>query len=231
MRRLVLALVVAASATSASANPLDALRGAIMDGVGGPQVDWGGFYAGAQAATGAGDFNFRESMKFVTGGSALGPLGKKSSTGGGFGGFAGYNAQWDQALLGLEVNYSRTKIDGNDIVSEPGSLTVTSATMNITDMGSARLRAGWTTGILMPYVFGGISFGIADIARTITVNGVQTGAIFDDRHYIYGYAAGAGVDVMLLGNVFLRAEWEYLKFTSPVDVSVNTVRGGIGMKF
>jgi opacity protein-like surface antigen len=37
--------------------------------------------------------------------------------------------------------------------------------------------------------------------------------------------------MMLVQNLFLRAEWEYLRFTSPVDVSINTVRAGLGYKF
>ena len=231
MRRFALALVVAASASSASANPIDYLRGAIMDGVGTPQVQWGGYYVGVHAATGSGDFNFRNAMEFVPGGLSLGPLGKVSQSGSGYGGFIGYNAQWTEAVLGFEVNYTRAKFNGTDSDFDPGTLVLTAASMNIKDMGSARLRAGWATGMFMPYVFGGMSFGVADIARTITTNGVQTGALIDDNHYIYGYAVGAGVDVMLFGNTFLRAEWEYLKFTSPVDTSINTVRGGLGWRF
>jgi opacity protein-like surface antigen len=48
---------------------------------------------------------------------------------------------------------------------------------------------------------------------------------------IYGYAAGLGVDVNLVGGLFLRAEWEYLRFTAAVDTSINTVRAGLGYKF
>jgi len=29
----------------------------------------------------------------------------------------------------------------------------------------------------------------------------------------------------------MRAEWEYVRFTSAVDTSVNTVRAGLGYKF
>jgi len=50
-------------------------------------------------------------------------------------------------------------------------------------------------------------------------------------HFVFGYSAGLGIDMMLVQNLFLRAEWEYLRFTSPVDVSINTVRAGLGYKF
>jgi opacity protein-like surface antigen len=36
---------------------------------------------------------------------------------------------------------------------------------------------------------------------------------------------------MLAAGLFLRAEWEYVRFASSVDTSVNTVRAGLGYKF
>ena len=51
------------------------------------------------------------------------------------------------------------------------------------------------------------------------------------NHLIYGYSAGLGVDVNLIGGLFLRAEWEYTRFTAATDTSINTVRAGLGYKF
>ena len=51
------------------------------------------------------------------------------------------------------------------------------------------------------------------------------------NHLIYGYTAGLGVDINLAGGLFLRAEWEYVRFTSAIDTSINTVRAGLGYKF
>ena len=51
------------------------------------------------------------------------------------------------------------------------------------------------------------------------------------NHLIYGYTAGLGIDVDLIGGLFMRAEWEYVRFTSQVDTSINTVRAGLGYKF
>ena len=51
------------------------------------------------------------------------------------------------------------------------------------------------------------------------------------NHLLYGYSAGLGVDVNLIGGLFLRAEWEYLRFTTVTDVNINTVRAGLGYKF
>jgi opacity protein-like surface antigen len=51
------------------------------------------------------------------------------------------------------------------------------------------------------------------------------------NHLIYGYSAGLGVDVNLIGGLFARAEYEYVRFTSTVDTSINTARVGLGYKF
>ena len=51
------------------------------------------------------------------------------------------------------------------------------------------------------------------------------------NHLIYGYSAGLGVDINLVGDLFVRAEWEYIASPSTVDTTINTVRVGIGYKF
>jgi opacity protein-like surface antigen len=51
------------------------------------------------------------------------------------------------------------------------------------------------------------------------------------NHLIYGFTGGLGVDVNLIGGLFVRAEWEYLRFTTTVDTNINTVRAGLGYKF
>jgi opacity protein-like surface antigen len=51
------------------------------------------------------------------------------------------------------------------------------------------------------------------------------------NHLVYGYSGGLGIDVNLIGGLFMRAEWEYVRFTATVDTSINTVRAGLGYKF
>ena len=48
---------------------------------------------------------------------------------------------------------------------------------------------------------------------------------------VYGYTAGLGIDIMLMGGLFMRAEWEYIRVTSDIDTNINTVRAGLGYKF
>ena len=48
---------------------------------------------------------------------------------------------------------------------------------------------------------------------------------------VYGYSAGVGMDVMLVGGLFMRAEYEYRRVTSDIETNINTVRAGLGYKF
>ena len=131
--------------------------------------------------------------------------------------------------------------------------TTQQAAISITDMATFRARAGYAYGCFLPYLFGGFALGNADIARTATVLDVTTpgppnpparpasppaqpptfgsAAEAQHNHLIYGYSAGLGVDIMLYHGLFARAEWEYVRFTTSVDTSINTVRLGLGYKF
>ena len=43
----------------------------------------------------------------------------------------------------------------------------------ISDMGTLRLRAGYAVGSFLPYLFGGVALGQANITRTATITGTQ----------------------------------------------------------
>lgn len=176
------------------------------------------------------------------------------------GGFVGYNSQWDDVVLGVEANYMRGTFSGAS-VSAPVSrgMTLTSdgqyhivtvnssKSISISDMGTIRARAGYAWGNFMPYVFGGAALGRGNIYSAVSVSD-QKGADAAAAQaatpvtlsasdgisgkMLYGYTAGVGTEVMLFGNVFARAEWEYIRFVNAgADVNINTVRGGLGYKF
>ena len=270
MRRIVLAMMMAAIAQGAQAADLPdlpILRGALRDGPA-PTVRWQGFYVGGQGGTGSSDMNFSGTTQDIvakllvntaienTGQVSEWPvMGRKSQRGNGYGGFAGYNSQWGDVVLGLEANYMHGDFGGADSGTmsrffDAGGFTnfVTygaTSSFAIKDMGSVRARAGWAWNCFLPYMFGGVSLGRADVLRSATVSGRQVEIANpanivpfsvsqtegQSNRFIYGYAAGLGVDVMLVGGLFARAEWEYLKFAGPVDTSINTVRGGLGYRF
>jgi opacity protein-like surface antigen len=274
MRRflLVAAIVGTATATQAADMP-DFLRGSFTAPVA-ARTNWQGFYIGGQASYGAADMDFTNSgqdlLKKLLNNVDVEqqfdisswPLQQKTNTqNSGFGGFFGYNAQWTDVVVGVELNYIHGKFFNSSQGSQsrtfffPADYQTTadvfsSSSMNIRDFGSLRVRGGYAWGCFLPYLFGGVALGQADINRfaqaelTYRYVGTQIPRLPDlggpppmtlsdtaNAHFIYGYSGGLGIDMMLFANLFVRAEWEYMRFTAPVDTTINTVRAGIGYKF
>jgi outer membrane immunogenic protein len=135
------------------------------------------------------------------------------------------------------------------------------ASAQVKDMITFRGRAGWATGDFLPYIFGGVAVGRMDVSRSVTsevtlrqditttnILGVTSTAIGVTRpvpsqsvsnsqertnNFVAGWTAGLGMEYMVWGNVFLRGEWEYVKFLSVenTNVTLNSVRAGLGYKF
>ena len=272
MRRFLLAMMMFGTAAGAQAADMpDFLRGSLLPYTPSPTVNWQGFYVGGQAAVGESDMNFTGSTQSIAAKLLSGlemeqeqqvsswpVMGKVSTRGTGFGGFVGYNSQWDSVVLGLEFSYLHGQFGGSQTDSMSRFFTLASgytdgvtyqstARMAISDMGTFRARAGYAVGSFLPYMFGGVALGQADIVRTATIFGTQvnpnvappfndvpfsvSGTAGQYSHLIYGYSGGLGVDMMLVSCLFLRAEWEYIRFTSAIDTDVNTFRVGLGYKF
>jgi outer membrane immunogenic protein len=272
MRRFLLAVAIVGTATAAQAADMpDFLRGSFTAPV--ARTNWQGFFIGGQGGYGASDENFNGSTRSMMAAlladtlieSAMGVsrwdlgLGKSSARSSGYGAFAGYNSQWTDVVVGLEMSYLHGKFGGSTTASEGRNsgtalsdgyihdVTATSsAAISISDMATFRVRAGYAYGCFLPYVFGGVALGNADISRSVFVRdnvtpgptnppNITLAPLRADEivhnHLIYGYSAGLGVDVNLIGGLFMRAEWEYIRFTSTVDTNVNTVRAGLGYKF
>lgn len=273
MRRLVLAAMVATVAQTAQAGEfMDALRGGFFSETSTTSsVNWEGVYVGAQAGMGSSNMNFSGATKDLIAHmlymttienemkvSQWPVLGSSSSTSKGFGGFVGYNMQWDAAVIGVEASYLHGAFGGSTFgsmrrlykASDGYTYDITSdntAAMTIRDMATARIRGGWSTGVFLPYGFVGAAIGVGDVTRVAHVygTGVNSSApvqyqtiILDNTEtgnqknaVLFGYSAGLGVDMMLFGCVFVRGEWEYLRFSHQIDTSVNTFRIGAGYKF
>ncbi|MGB8397543.1 outer membrane protein [Bradyrhizobium sp.] len=276
MRGLLLAAMMLGAVTGAQAadlSDLPILRGGFSDGLTSSRVNWAGVYIGGQATHGAADMDFTNSGQDLLAKllnnldlesqfniSKWPLLGKAHMQSSGFGGFVGYNFQWSEALIGLELNYTRGNFFGASSGSQSRAFffptdyfttadVSSSSSIKITDFGSLRVRGGYAIGSFLPYGFVGVAMGRADINRRADATlqytyvgsavppkpniGPVTYTLTDNAnaHFLTGFAAGLGLDLMLYANIFLRAEWEYLRFTSTVDTSVNTVRAGVGYKF
>jgi outer membrane immunogenic protein len=126
------------------------------------------------------------------------------------------------------------------------------AALRVKDEVTFRGRAGWATGDFLPYMFGGLAVGRMDVSSTVsssvtrTINDPVAGTsnfllpqfqltstIGKSDAFVAGWTAGLGFEYMLWGNIFLRGEWEYIKFMAIQNtaVSENSVHAGLGYKF
>jgi outer membrane immunogenic protein len=190
-------------------------------------------------------------------------LGSASHAAAGGGGFIGYNFVYamptSKVVLGIEANYDQSSLSliapnapisritsGNSyLVNITGSGQVSNL-----DFGTLRARAGWAFGNFLPYAFIGAALGRADVNVTETTFGQQnpptsgacsgtcvpfsfSGTAGKDGEWLYGLSFGAGLDVALTRNIFIRAEYEYVQFqpVASVNLNVNTFRAGAGFKF
>src|SRR6056297_992249 len=163
---------------------------------------------------------------------------------GNFGLFAGFNYQIDEAVLGFEADYSRVKLStsGRDAMgrsTESNGVRYVARTngevsVEVRDLMTLRGRAGYTMGSFLPFVTGGLAlanyttFSSATVDTTETV--VATGVVIGDldetetlrkRRIGIGLAGGAGVDVSVTENLFIRGEWQYLHFPDLNGANVN----------
>lgn len=176
-----------------------------------------------------------------------------------FGGYIGYNMQWDQLVLGVDLGYKYANIatGANDSIarqfttSDGFSNTVSidaRAQMKLVDYVTFRGRAGYAWGQFLPYAFVGIAAGRFNYGTTATVHHTGTpippapGLPFDltdtasngkTNAIVGGGAAGLGIDWAATPGMYLRAEWEYVAF-APVNGSrsnINTGKIGAGARF
>jgi opacity protein-like surface antigen len=241
MRRLLVAGFIAVAAQStAFAADLPILRGAFREPAPSYQTVWQGFYVGGQAGYGASSMALYEFSPIPTSNAIWPFLYDVTHRTSMFGGFAGYNAQYENVVLGFEGNYMHGTFTGVataeriDTTFIPATTYRSDGSMTVKDFGSLRVRGGYTMGNVMPYLFAGFALGRADTARSMTVTtGTASTTIPEStkNQFVHGFAAGGGLDWMLFGGLFVRAEYEYLQLTSTVNTSIHSVRGGVGYKF
>jgi opacity protein-like surface antigen len=169
-----------------------------------PIYHWSGFYGGAQVGYTSSEINFGTAagndIGFILRDSTIEQdqqisqwtvLSSRSPGSAGAGGFVGYNTEWDDVILGLELNYNRVSLKASsadsiarsftDSVNLPAghnyfySATVAAqSTISMQDIAELRARAGWEAGIFLPYVFGGVAVTRANITSTGTVSFTAT---------------------------------------------------------
>ena len=242
---------------------------------------WSGFYVGGNVSLGSATSDFSKtttplvqfSLQHTTVESTDHPsdfqvLGRGSSVTAGGGAFLGYNTQWQDLVLGVEATYTHTNLNTTApstavARSFPDSTTAVgvsaSGNLDLTDYGTARARAGYVVGNLLPYGFIGMAVGrasysvttVADVAQpqgtsTTDVSCLNIGkstptcqflsfanSAGQNNALLWGYTVGAGLDWALTPNIFVRGEFEFVQFApiSSIAVSVASGRVGAGFKF
>ena len=137
------------------------------------------------------------------------------------------------------------------------------ATAQIKDVVTLRGRAGWAYENFLPYMFGGLAVGRMDVYRNVTstvterddytITDPATGLVFPVKgnevpvpslspppitqertnDFVVGWTLGLGMEYMVWNCLFLRGEWEYIKFVQVMNtpIAMNSARLGIGYKF
>ena len=197
---------------------------------------WSGFYAG-------GDFSYNNANIDFTGATAplvafslqgtavqqqFAPsqtqlLGRGANSAFGFGGFLGYNTQWQDLILGVEADYTHTSLNVTAPSSppvarsfpppasaSPGTVTVTSVTLknanghlDLTDYAEVRGRAGYIVGNLLPYGFIGFVGGLANYSVSATTDArcAEAPSIISSECSGFPLTASAGQSNALLWGI------------------------------
>lgn len=268
LMRLVAGAAIAASAagTAVAADMPEFLRGSLAPLLPTPTyVNWSGVYFGAQASYSNMNTDFGNSSNAI--GQWIAHTLRNSqlednyhpeqwvsmpsdlSNSASYGAFIGYNMQWDQLVLGVDLAYNRmasmrtSAVDaiGRVVTNPDDTVTIYGrSSMELVDYMTLRGRAGYAFGQFLPYGILGIAAGRfnystyaqlqvsgQDNLGPVSMNQSKNDAV------AAGFVTGVGMDVALLPNVFLRGEWEFIAFSelSGIRSTLNTARVGIALKF
>ena len=196
MRWVICALVVLLAPAGARAGDFDVLRGAQPVGYA-SYTRWSGFYGGAMIGQEFDAADFRNvgasEITAISGLDAgfdgipissfprLSSLNTETPS---YSGFIGYNYQFEAAVVGFELTFTKTSFNAgiNDLEShtyfQNANNTLYLATYNVTtsasakveDYGTARGRLGWAFGNFLPYGFGGVSISQINAMKSVNVN-------------------------------------------------------------
>lgn len=217
---------------------------------------WQGFYAGLNVGYGwSGDIDndFRVNPLTLAPGNFFPgqsfPFNANSADGA-FGGVQlGYNQQYGNFILGVEVDIQKADISGSAHYSEPiaPDTYFYDSNAELDWFGTVRLRGGYTWNSTLLYVTGGFAYGEFGYHAVQSFDIVINKVTFDSSSVETGWVLGAGIEQALGPNWTIKAEYQYLDFgdktlTAPfvpttgrdfstdLDMSFHTLRIGVNYK-
>ena len=196
-----LGLLTLCGASASRAADLDygVLRGPEYDEVpvASTVVDWSGVYVGGHGGYTSGAMGFRTVFQTIVANAlrnstfesdmhASGLLAAHAQRveGGTFGGYVGYNMQFDDIVLGIEADYTHAGLVGTSTDEIARFMTTTNgyynavdlagiASTKIQDYGTVRGRAGYAFGNVLPFVTAGLAIGRARISDTVAIQAYE----------------------------------------------------------
>jgi outer membrane immunogenic protein len=169
-----------------------------------PVYNWGGFYLGLNMGYGFGTTNWidsddpgGETGKFNTNGFVVGPT-------------VGFNFQTDAFVLGAELDFDGSWIDGKK-TSSFCSFTGAQCETKSFWLSTARARLGYAVDRVLFYGTGGGAIG--DVSTGLSG--------FFQHHTKTGWTAGAGIEAAFTENVTARIEYLYVKLQDSLCTSPN----------
>jgi outer membrane immunogenic protein len=200
MRRVTYALILLSLASPAAAADLDFdfLRGSETVGPG-TYTNWSGFYVGGQVGYGWASTDFSGStasqiayvLRETDLETSIAPsqwpiLGTGTAAAPRFGGFVGYNTQFEDLIFGVEANLDHgafklvapnnpiSRTTAADSSGNAYSVTLTgSGEVDTMDFLTFKARAGYVVGNFLPYGFAGFAVGLANVSITGAISGVE----------------------------------------------------------
>ena len=252
MRRILLAAAMLGTASGAQAADLPFLRGSFTDGLTTTKVFWQGYYLGGQLAYGSIHSKLPGTINSDMQATFHPPTDVDLLLAG-----AGGGAQSQHGLRGLRrlqlAMGRRRRRCGGELSSRRVPC--------LRRLDGEQIQSRLDRPVDNPFDRGaqGVGFRLAADARRLHHGMLPALCLFrrrrrqpDDRTQrfshlrlrcfrlwntatkttlVYGYSAGFGLDVMLMGGLFTRLEYEYQRVTSDIETNINSVRVGLGYKF
>jgi outer membrane immunogenic protein len=164
---------------------------------------WTGFYLGGHAGGAWSDHGYNHVQPFL-------PLDERlefSSSGFTGGGQVGYQAQFSNWVMGVELSYSAMDLEQSQV---SGAIADRSRTMSISDLFLASVRVGTTWDRWLLYVKGGYASAEVDIRSNVISSGVVTSSSSEREG---GWNLGAGLEYAISPNVILGVQYDYVSLS------------------
>ncbi|GJE17409.1 outer membrane protein [Methylobacterium marchantiae] len=188
------------------------------------EIDWNGFYFGAHAGYSSASLGFKNAYKdmlldeihdttgeTIFNASTLLRQGSRRIDSTTFGGFAGYNYQFDEIVIGIEVDYTSfngsgtvSGVTGRSKILESGLFEAVEvgakSSTKINDYGTIRARAGYVIGNFLPFITGGLAIGRAKVEDKVNYKDYG----FDQAAYLANQTSGKNSDIYNFGYQFFN---------------------------